>query len=607
MKCFVHIVFSLGLILIGATSWADELIFTATVDKAHIGMQDRILLTIDISAAHPAMIQKIDLPDTGTLSVMNTQRNTRNFQSDQGTTTRQIINILLTPTRPGKTSISSAHLIYKGKTFSTQPIEIEVDQDPTSTSPTPSDTLPGRAKNESSRKNADQLSSEPTQKYPQKSSREGIFITLHVTPDTLLEGQQLTATLAVYANLRARIREIRWPRLKGFYSVARDVNAIKTENRFIDNIPYQYKVLDRKALFPLETGQLALDPIEVDIEMLTLPSMQTQQRTLRTKPVQVTVKELPIDKRPRSFHRANVGIYKIATSVDTNEAALNEQITYTIKIEGNGNIQLVRPPELPQLPRFKVFDPTIKVSTNKHSFFVRGSKTFKYNMVPISSGELIIPSLVFSYYDLEQQAYHSITSEPQTIRVKAAGTDYFDNQMIEGHQVNIVATGFETAIPYDTKLEDFTIPFYQHSLFWPALLLPPIVYLLFLLAGYINTYVHKDNQRNRMKKAWSRKQKRIKRSAKLINTQQPNAFYAELKIAILDGIEASTGISPQGLTLDELQIAMRKKGVHATSIETTIQEIENCDYGRFAPTQSREDELRAALKRTKRLLKLLEK
>ena len=52
-------------------------------------------------------------------------------------------------------------------------------------------------------------------------------------------------------------------------------------------------------------------------------------------------------------------IFEISSKVDKNEVKANDALTYTIKLTGSGNIELVEPFEI-QFPNdFEVYDPKV--------------------------------------------------------------------------------------------------------------------------------------------------------------------------------------------------------------------------------------------------------
>jgi hypothetical protein len=110
-----------------------------------------------------------------------------------------------------------------------------------------------------------------------------------------------------------------------------------------------------------------------------------------------------------------------------------------------------------------------------------------------------------------------------------------------------------------------------------------------------------------MRRAWARGRKRLKAAGQLASAGKVADFFAELNAALMDGIEARTGLAPAGLTLSELKIRLEQAGVSTEVIDGLCNESENCDFGRFAPATSRGEEMQSSLERVRRLMKALER
>jgi hypothetical protein len=412
--------------------------------------------------------------------------------------------------------------------------------------------------------------------------------------------------VAVYSKVGARIIAIRWPKLDDFFSVARDTSGFKTKQKVAGGELYMYKVVDQKALFPLHSGEVEIGPVEVEVGLSSSPFFPEESRTLRTRKTKIKVIALPEEGRPASFQKGNVGAYQLTAALDSNEVNLNQPVTYSLRVQGTGNIQRVRPPDLPDLPRFKVFDPTVDVQVANKGKQVKGFKTFEYILVPLASGELQIPSLEFSCYNPEDGEYHTQRTEPETIKVAASGAVGIVNGAAAGREVNILAGAFKP-IRYQSSLFGYGPPFYRHSLFLPSLVVPPCLFLLVLVVTWVRARMGLDTRRSRMRKAWARGRRRLKKARLLVQSGKAEDFYAELKAALMDGVESRIGLASHGVTMDELQARMERAGMSADVSESVRMETENCDFGRFAPSTSRGEQMQASYERVRKLIRILER
>ena len=603
----------LGLAAFDAAA-AGDVTFRASVNRTHVPLDDQVKLTVSVSVPDRRKIGYLELPDTGSLEVVGTSREqSTSFSFSGGTSQYQkFTNTVLTlrPVREGAVTIGPAELKYAGRIYKTKPIKVRVTakrgraRGPSGpTSPFPGLKPRGFPGDDWFRDPFDDLV-----RRPEPVGDKDIFIRAYASPDLVVEGQQVTVTVIVYSRVGARIAGVRWPKLDPFYSVDRDVSKVPTDEKYIDGVRYQYKVLGRKALFPMQPGEYTIGRVEVEVEASSSPFFPAESRTLRSSTIKVKVEPLPAEGMPEGFRRSNVGRFSLNSKVDTNEVNLNQPVTFTLTVRGTGNIQNLRPPELPALDRFKVFDPVVDVKQAKRGSKVKGSKTFEYILLPLASGKLTIPALKFSFYDPETGRYRTLSTRAEEIEVTALGVGDQGpgSGAFQGREFNIVAGAFKP-IRFTSSLRGYGPPFYKHPAFVPLLAVPPLAYLLVLLAMLIRGMVRTDSPRSRMRRARTDARRHLKLAGKAAAVGQATDFYVELKDALMQAVESRTGNPSHGLQLADLQRQLTNEAVPADVIDGLVREIENCDFGRFAPAASRGGEMSSALERGGRLMKSLQR
>ncbi len=581
---------------------AAEVEFEATVDRTEVPLNGRVTLTVSSSVPDRSRVDYLQLPDTGSLRMVSrSQERKMSFAFSGGASQyRRFTNtvVVLQPTEKGRVTIGAAEMKYAGKVYRTQPITIEVSDARSRRRPAPTSPLPGMGRSPD-----DDWFDSPLGRQRQPVGEDDLFVRAYAAPDVAVVGQQVTVTLTIYSRVGARIAGFRWPQLDPFYSVSRDVSKAPTEEKYIDGVRFQYKVLARRALFPLRAGELTIGPIEVDVEASHSPFFPTEQRTLRTRPLKIKVEPLP-PGAPAGFHSTNVGRFSLKSEADARKVKLNQPVTYTLTVRGTGNIQNLRPPRLPELDRFKVFDPSIDVEQTERGSKVRGAKTFEYILLPLASGTLTIPSLSFSFYDPQAGAYRTLETEAYSIEV-AAGAEGGAGAG-GGHEFNIVAGAFKP-IRFESDLHGYGVPFYQHPAFVPLVVLPPVAYALLLLGLLFRSLLRTDSPRSRMRRAAAEARRHWRLAAKAARAGDAGAYYQQLKEALLRAIESRTGRPAQGLQWNELAGQLRAAGLPAATLEQLERELENCDFGRFAPAAARGGEMASASARAGRLIKDLQR
>ena len=96
--------------------------------------------------------------------------------------------------------------------------------------------------------------------------------------------------------------------------------------------------------------------------------------------------------------------------------------------------------------------------------------------------------------------------------------------------------------------------------------------------------------------------KRLRAAERLLAEGNAAAFFGEISHVLTTFLEAKLGQPVGSLTLPELRALLEARGFPEGLVDRLAQEIENCDFGRFAPRATREEEMKGALQRTRALL-----
>ena len=136
--------------------------------------------------------------------------------------------------------------------------------------------------------------------------------------------------------------------------------------------------------------------------LIFLIPYNVKEEIISSKKITINVKDLPSPK-PSNFS-GGVGNFEISSKTDKNELNANDALTYTIKLTGTGNIELIKPFIIDFPKDFEVYDPKITEKIfqggNKRSI-----KTFEYLLIPRYKGDYKIPSYNFSFFDTKQKKY----------------------------------------------------------------------------------------------------------------------------------------------------------------------------------------------------------
>ena len=138
--------------------------------------------------------------------------------------------------------------------------------------------------------------------------------------------------------------------------------------------------------------------------------MITENVSLSSKPVTITVKPLPETGKPAAFKGA-VGNFTIDASLEKNNFSDNETGKLLITISGSGNLQLITPPEIKWSVNFEVFDAHVTDNIDNTAFPIRGSKTFEIPFSVQQPGSYTTPQIDFIFFDPNTASYKTVSAK----------------------------------------------------------------------------------------------------------------------------------------------------------------------------------------------------
>jgi hypothetical protein len=435
-----------------------------------------------------------------------------------------------------------------------------------------------------------------------------LFMRASVDRPEVYLGEQVTVSFHLYSRVNYFGLELgRDPTTEGFWSEEIDVprGYQVYSQAMVGGVPYRVQLLRRQALFPLKTGILGIGPMVLDIQVGMGFFGGGRKMTRASSPVEVQVKPLPTQGRPPGFHETNVGQFTLTGGLDRRQTAMGEAVKYRVQLEGTGNIKNVVLPELPQGPGYRRFDPQPQISMRVENDRVTGSRVLEYLLSPSAPGHFTIPSLVFHYFDPEQTAYRTVSLPQATVTVIGTPGVAAAPGAAPGP-----APGADPDLrgSHDrAEIGGAGVPFHRGGWFW-ALVMGPILLFGLLwvgerLAAFRSHLRLRGEPRRRAAGAW----KRLREAERFLKAGDATAFFGEISRVLSTFLEVKLGQPVGSLTLPELRAILEERGFPEGVASAVLGELENCDFGRFAPREAREEEMRKALSRTREILDALDR
>jgi hypothetical protein len=311
--------------------------------------------------------------------------------------------------------------------------------------------------------------------------------------------------------------------------------------------------------------------------------------------------------KPANFSGA-VGHFSLSANVDKNAVKTNEAVTLKVKIAGKGNIKILPEPKVEIPPDFEVYEPKVSQNIQRKNGIISGNKTFEYVLIPRFAGLQSIKPVEFSYFDLGSKTYKTLKTPEITIDVAKGAEEFFtvgsglskEEVMLLGQDIRFI----KKSIPNFKEMREY---FYKGIPFTILIILPVI-----LVIGSLGYRRHLDKLSGDVAYARSRRanqvaMRRLRKAKRLMDEHSHKEFYAEVSRALLGFLGDKLNISEAGILTDQVEEMLKIRGVDGKVVSQYLDCLRSCDYQRFAPSISKDSEMKEFFEKAKRAIVALEK
>ena len=603
-KVFSIIIFVFILNVI-STAYAKEVKVVISVDKNKVEIGSHIRLTVGVEGAFDTDIPKLSMPESFSLM----------FGPSVSTQTTIINNVVkvfrgfmygFSPREKGRFEIGPVTLDYKGRTYTSNSISIEV------VARTPFESI------------IDEKSDTSGQRV---DINKMVFVELKTDKQEAYIYEEIIQSFKLYFQKGLPIDDLDYVAASTKNFLAEKLGEERRYEEVRDGILYNVIEL-RTALFPLVSGIIKIPSASFKCNIII--RQQRNRGSLfdefmggggrrypverSTEPVKMTIKPLPVVGKPEGFTGA-VGKYTMDVLAKPTKLKVGDPITLTINIRGEGNIQTIGEPLLaPEgMKDFKAYNFEAKVTITGRGHGIKGEKLFNKVIEPQSEDSGVIPGISFSYFDPELEKYKTITHAPIPIEVEHSEIEIPIHLSVEGAemtkgQVKILT---KDILPIMSDLYSFEN---QRSAIYKSPFILAIVFIIPILIVVACIYVqrqrellHSDVGYARKKRAMAHAQQHLSNARELLQLDNPSEFYAALAKTILKHIADKLNVTPAAVTSDNIYDILEKRGVSDDVIKELRQCLESCDYGRFSSGHLSKEQMESTLDTTEQVIMHLEK
>lgn len=475
----------------------------------------------------------------------------------------------LSPTKRGTFTIGQSSIEIDGNTYKTSPIQITVTA-------------------------AVEIPKDPND--PNYIASESIHLVAEVSTTKPYLNEPVSVIYKLYVAENTGVRnwsELDSPRYNDFWSQNIEVNRQSVKEGKYKGENYRYVVLKKTVLYPQKTGKLSIEPLTLDVSV-EVPSkrrdvfgrlmMTTTNRTVTAGKRTIDVKPLPSDGRPDDFSGA-VGSFEFNMTSNKNTLKATEAFDLKLEVSGKGNLKLFKLPK-PNLPSaLEVYEPehSEKVSTNLSG--MRGSISDTYTVVPNAKGRYPIPTVSFSYFDLNTETYKTLKSNELVVAVtddaELSSNENSATKEVQKTNVTTLSKQF-SSFKSNGNLEPITkTNFYNTPLFWwlffGPLLLIPLVIIITRNRGKraLDIEGNKIRQTNRLARKY------LSSSKKAIGNKE--AFYVALERALHNYLKSRLKIETSDFSKEKIDQLLTKKEVQKEASSQFLDVLKSCELARYTP------------------------
>jgi len=419
------------------------------------------------------------------------------------------------------------------------------------------------------------------------ANKDELFLLAEIDKKEAFVGEQITVTYKLYTRVQLSLDDIKYPESVGFWSEELSVPRPPRFNQTtLKGVRYNVATLYKVALFPTKSGELELTPMSVSCNVQVKNRRrqrtvfddpffnsffnETVKKMLRTEPTIISVKTYP-EGKPADFTGA-VGEFKLSASVDTDNVKTNEAVTYTIELNGTGNLNMFSLPELNFPETMEVFPPKSSFEQEQLWDHFTGTIKWEYILIPRQTGRVLLPRIEFSAFNPKDEEFYSVSSKPTELIISptkdrfTTGISGFTKEEITllGQDIHYNVTTPPTWVERDSR----GIPIWVWSSYFlaAAFFLAPVTlsrYRVQRLATVGKRISHR---------ALKRAKKSLQTHSDLDSVSM--AIYAYLK----DRWQLKTN------NMDPLTVENELKGLLPPELLTELVELlQTCDAARYSP------------------------
>ena len=286
-----------------------------------------------------------------------------------------------------------------------------------------------------------------------------------------------------------------------------------------------------------------------------------------------------------------MGDFQVKAHLSKDSLKTHDAASLIVTVSGKGNVALLEAPKINFPPDFEVYD--VKTSVNTDKSGTSGSKTFEYPFIPRSPGQFEIGPVQYSFYDVNQRRYHTVSTGVMPLGVArsaaspAGVSDQGSTLVVDrkgvknlGEDIRFIKT--KTSLGTDKG-------FFVYSTPW-------VVTILVLLATAFGIWLafrkvaarRADVVGTRNRKATRQALKRLAQAKEFLDKNLYTAFYEELHRSLIGFVGDKLAMDMADQNKENIQASLVAGGVPETVAQDFTGLLAACEEARYSPDAGHE-------------------
>ena len=339
-----------------------------------------------------------------------------------------------------------------------------------------------------------------------------------------------------------------------------------------------------------------------------LQDSREESLTLFTDNLNLQIAPLPDPPNPNIFYNA-IGKFEVSDILDNKLMNVGQPSNLTVVVSGEGNFGAIRPPDLRLDNRWRVFTP--QESFEDLDFLsYKGRKTYRYVVIPLSSGITEIPALSYAYFDIESDQYVTINTKAIAIEIQGESISRLEEQIQKPDPVeetDEAEKSLTTSIFWDMGYASHLgSPFYLKSSFYLLQLCLFTGFLLLLAWRWRVLRLRKDKEFAREQEIarWIRKYMRLALIAS--KEEDSEQFYESAFLTFCAVVAAKNDHNVEAVTVEDVLTRVRRLDLNDNVKRVIESYLERYEQHRFSGKTCEDPPLANEYRRLKSILRQVE-